>query len=72
MSSKILDKSFLKVVFYSFHINVNFYRKTTSDQMNELICQICWLDDSLNYDGFYYEEINFDIFLVKPIKLNKK
>ena len=38
---KKLDKSFKKVVFYSFHLNVNFYRKTTPEQLNELTCQIC-------------------------------
>ena len=70
MPSKILDKSFIKVGFYSFHLNVNFYRKTTQEQLNELICQICWLDDSLNYDRVYNEEIYFDICLVKPINLN--
>ena len=69
---KILDKSSIKIVFYSFHLNVNFNRKTTPEQLNELTCQICWLDDSLNYDGVYYEEIYFDICFVKPINLNKK
>ena len=68
---KILDKSSIKVVFYSFHLNVNFYRKTTPEQLNELTCQICSLDDSLNYDGVYYEEIYFDICLVKPINFKK-
>ena len=72
MPSKILDKLFIKVVFYSFHHNVNFYRKTTPEQLNKLTCQICWLDNSLNNDGVYYEEIYFDICLVKPIDLNKK
>ena len=38
---KILDKSSIKVVFYPFHLNVNFYRKTTPEQLNELTCQIC-------------------------------
>ena len=71
MPSKILDKSFIKIVFYSFHLNVNFYRKTTPEQWNELKCQNCWLNGSLNYDGVYYEEIYFDICLVKPINLNK-
>ena len=41
MPSKILDKSFIKVVFYSFHLNVNVYRKTTPEQLNELTCQNC-------------------------------
>ena len=66
-SSKILDKSFIKVVFYSFHLDVNFYRNTTSDQLIMLIRRF------FNYDGVYYKEMYFDMFLVKPgIKLNKK
>ena len=69
---KIIDKSSIKVVFYSFHLNVNFYRKTTPEQFNELTCQICSLDDSLNYDRVYYEEIYFDICLVKPKNKNSK
>ena len=72
VTSKILDKSFIKVLFYSFHLNVNFYRKTTEEQLNELTCQNCWLNGSLNYDTVYYEEINFDICFVKPINVNKK
>ena len=71
-TSKILDKSFIKVIFYSFHLNVNFYRKRTPEQLNELKCQNCRLNGSLNYDGVYYEEIYFYICLVKPINLNKK
>ena len=72
MPSKILDKSFIKVVFYSSHLNVNFYWKTTPEQLNELTYQNCWLNGSLNYDGVYYEERYFNICLVKPINLNKK
>ena len=71
MPPKILDKSFIKVVFYSFHLNVNFYRKTTPEQLKELTCQNCWLNGFLHFDGVYYEEIYFDICLVKPINLNK-
>ena len=37
MSSKILDKLFIKVIFYSFHLNVNFYRNTTTFKFNLFI-----------------------------------
>ena len=72
MPSKILDKSFIKVVFYSFHLNVNFYRKTSPEQLKELTCQNCWLNGFLHFDGLYYEEIYFDIWLVKPWKVKKQ
>ena len=48
------------------------FTKTTKDQLNELIFQICRLNDSLNYCGVYYEEIYFDFWLVQPLKVNKK
>ena len=67
MPLKILDMLFIKITFYSFLLNVNFYRKSTPEQLNELSCQNCWLNGSLNYDEVYYEEIYFDICLVKPI-----
>ena len=52
MSSKIL-KLFIRVVLYAYHLYVNF-KKKTYDQLNELIFQICRLNDSLNYCGVYY------------------
>ena len=67
MPLKILDMLFIKITFYSFLLNVNFYGKSTPEQLNELSCQNCWLNGSLNYDGVFYEEIYFDICLVKPI-----
>ena len=34
-----------------------FTKTATSDQLNELIFQLCQLNYSLNYCGVYYEEV---------------
>ena len=49
-----------------------FPRKQLKINVNKLIFELCGLNDSLNYCGFYYEEICFDFWFVNPYKVNKK
>ena len=52
---------------------VNFSKENKSNEFNELKFEMFDLNDSLNYGGFYYEEIYFEFwyFYLKVINFVK-